>query len=157
MNLVALWCSVTNARLYSPRPEHRFCAGLNPARGTSEICDNENLLQWSRMEIRLDMHRRSTIQQKQFIIFIVIWSSHRRCSVRKVFLEISQNSHEKNLCQSLFFNKVAGKETLAQVFFCEIWETKKTFSYRTPLGNCFCFIMKVIDVTRNKNPGLLNR
>ena len=92
-----------------------------------------------------------------FILFFNIKSSHRRCSVRKVFLEISQNSHEKNLCQSLFFNKVAGKETLAQVFFCEIWETKKTFSYRTPLGNCFCFIMKVIDVTRNKNPGLLNR
>ena len=31
----------------------------------------------------------------------------RRCSVKKVFLEISQNSQEKNLCQSLFFNKVA--------------------------------------------------
>ena len=47
---------------------------------------------------------------------------------------------EKHLCQSLFFNKVAGldcnfskKETLAQVFsyeFCEI--SKNTFFYRTP-------------------------
>ena len=47
----------------------------------------------------------------------------------------------KHLCQSLFFNKVAGaacsfikKETLAQVFsyeFCEI--SKNTFSHRTPL------------------------
>ena len=46
----------------------------------------------------------------------------------------------KQLCQSLFFNKVAGqacnfikKETLAQAFsfeFCEI--SKNTFSYRTP-------------------------
>ena len=26
----------------------------------------------------------------------------------KVFLQISQNSQEKNLCQSLFFNKVVG-------------------------------------------------
>ena len=44
----------------------------------------------------------------------------------------------KHLCQSLFFNKVAGlnfikKETLAQVFSCEFCEiSKNTFSYRTP-------------------------
>ena len=31
----------------------------------------------------------------------------QRCSVKKVFLEFSQNSQEKHLCQSLF-NKVAG-------------------------------------------------
>ena len=35
-------------------------------------------------------------------------TSHRRCSLKKVFLEIPQNSQEKHLCQSLFFNKVAG-------------------------------------------------
>ena len=47
----------------------------------------------------------------------------------------------KHLCQSLFFNKVAGgacnfikKETLAQVFSCEFCEiSKNTFSQRTPL------------------------
>ena len=60
------------------------------------------------------------------------------CPVKKVFLEISQNSQE-NTCASLFSNKVAGlacnlikKEALAQVFsneFCEI--SKNTFSYRT--------------------------
>ena len=31
----------------------------------------------------------------------------QRCSVKKVFLEISQNSQE-NMCQSLFLNKVVG-------------------------------------------------
>ena len=31
----------------------------------------------------------------------------QRCSVKKVFLEILQNS-QKHLCQTLFFNKVAG-------------------------------------------------
>ena len=30
------------------------------------------------------------------------------CSVRKVFLEISQKFTKKHLCQSLFFNKVTG-------------------------------------------------
>ena len=43
--------------------------------------------------------------------------------------------------QSLFFDKVAGLRpaTLQQVFscgFCEI--SKNTFSYRAPLGDCFC-------------------
>ena len=53
----------------------------------------------------------------------------------------------KHLCQSLFFNKVAGqanfikKETLAQVFSCEFCEiSKNTFSYRTPpvAASVFC-------------------
>ena len=52
----------------------------------------------------------------------------------------------KHLCQSLFFNKVAAlsrqfylKKTLAQVFLCEFCEiSKNTFSYRKPLGDCFC-------------------
>ena len=47
----------------------------------------------------------------------------------------------KHLCQSLFFNKVAGlvcnfikKETLAQVFSCEFCEiSKNTILNRTPL------------------------
>ena len=35
----------------------------------------------------------------------VVW----RCSVKKsVFLEISQNSRKKSLCQSFFINKLAG-------------------------------------------------
>ena len=48
----------------------------------------------------------------------------QRCSVKMVFLEISQNSQENNFIK---------KETLAQVIscgFCEI--SKNTFSYRTP-------------------------
>ena len=62
----------------------------------------------------------------------------QRCSVRNIFLEISQNSQEKNLCQSLFFNRAAGlrpkacnfikKKTLAQVSSCELCEiSKNTF------------------------------
>ena len=47
----------------------------------------------------------------------------------------------KHLCQSLFFNKIAGirpssslKKTLAQVFFCELFDISKiTFFYRTLL------------------------
>ena len=35
------------------------------------------------------------------------------------------------------------KETLAQVFSCEFCEiSKNTFSYRTPLDDCFCRIEK---------------
>ena len=38
---------------------------------------------------------------------LVIEAVAQRCSVKKVFLEISPNSQE-NTCGSLFFNKVAG-------------------------------------------------
>ena len=62
---------IITAQLYSTKPELRFCAGSNPARGVLEICDGKNLRHWSRLEIRLNIFRRSTIPQKQFIIIIV--------------------------------------------------------------------------------------
>ena len=63
---------ITIAQLHSTKPELRFCAGSNPARSVSEIRDGEDLWQWSRLEIRLNAFRRSTIPQKQFIIIIII-------------------------------------------------------------------------------------
>ena len=59
---------ITTAQLHSTKPELRLCAGSNPA--VSEIRDGENFWQWSRLEIRLNTFRRSTIPQKQFIIII---------------------------------------------------------------------------------------
>ena len=60
----------TIAQFHSTKPKLRFCAGSNPARAMSEIRDDEDLWQWSRLEIRLTAFRRSTIPQKQFIIII---------------------------------------------------------------------------------------
>ena len=58
-------------------------------------------------------------------------SSHRRCSVGEGVLRNFAKFLEKHLCQSLFFNKVAGlrkKETLTRVFSCEFCEIfKNTF------------------------------
>ena len=62
---------------------------------------------------------------------------------KKGVLKNFANFIGKQLCESLFFNKVAGlrseacnlikKETLAQVFSCEICEIfKNTFFYRIP-------------------------
>ena len=61
-------------------------------------------------------------------------SSHRRSSVRKGVLLDFTKFTGKHLCQSFFFNKVAGLrlQTLAQVFsfeFCEI--SQNTFSQNT--------------------------
>ena len=54
-------------------------------------------------------------------------SSHRRCSLKNMFLKISQNS-QKQLCQNLIFKKIEGwdlkfieKETLAEVFSCKMF------------------------------------
>ena len=55
---------VTTAQLHSTKPELRFCAGLNPAHCVLEIRDGKDLWQWSRLEIRLNAFRRSTIPQK---------------------------------------------------------------------------------------------
>ena len=53
----------------------------------------------------------------------------RRCSVKTVLLEISQNSQENTCVRVSFFNKVASvslqfieKEALAQLFSCEFCE-----------------------------------
>ena len=59
-------------RLHSTNSELRFCAGPNPAPGVSEIRNDEDLWQWSRLEVRLKAFRRSTIPQKPFIIIIII-------------------------------------------------------------------------------------
>ena len=63
----------------------------------------------------------------------------QRCSVKTVFLEISQNSQENTCARVSFLIKLQAacnfikKETLAQVFSCEFYEiSKNTFSYRTP-------------------------
>ena len=66
----------------------------------------------------------------------------RRRSVKKVFLEILQNSQENTCVGGSFFNKVAGLKlatlfkkslSLAQVFSCEFCEiSKNTFFHRTP-------------------------
>ena len=87
-------------------------------------------------------YKKSRLQNKLLFFFeiilpeAVVW----RCSVKKVFLKIHK-INRKHLCQSLFFSKAADlrpevcnlikKETLAQVFSCEICEIlKNTFFYR---------------------------
>ena len=59
-------------------------------------------------------------------------SSHRNCSVRKDVLRNFAKFTEKHLCQSLFYNKVAGlrpafllKKTPTQVFSCEFFKISK--------------------------------
>ena len=62
-------------------------------------------------------------------------SSHQRCSLKKLFSEISQNSQEKICARVSFLINLQAqacnfikKETMALVFSCEFWEiSKKTF------------------------------
>ena len=72
--ILTKWCHrvviINTAQLHSAKPELRFWAGSNPARGVSEIPVGEDLWQWFRLEIRLNAFRRSTIPQKQFIMMI---------------------------------------------------------------------------------------
>ena len=61
---------ITTAQLHSTKHELSLCAGSSPARGVSDISDDEDLWRWTRLEIRLNVFRRLTIPQTQFIIII---------------------------------------------------------------------------------------
>ena len=58
----------------------------------------------------------------------------QRCSVKKVFLLISENSQENTCARVSFLScNFIKKETLTQMFSCEFSEiSKNIFSYRTP-------------------------
>ena len=63
----------------------------------------------------------------------------QRCSVKKIFLEISQNSRENTCTRDSSLIKLQAacnfikKTPLAQVFSCQFWEiSKNSFFYRTP-------------------------
>ena len=78
--------------------------------------------------------------EEKWVLIIYNITSCRRCSVKKVFLKISQNSQETTCARVSFLIKLLApglqfikKETLAQAFFCESWEIfKNTFLYKTP-------------------------
>ena len=61
----------------------------------------------------------------------------RRCSVKKVFLEMSQNSQEKTSARVSFLIKLKA----SQVFSCEFYEiSKNIFFHRTPLVAASVFL-----------------
>ena len=59
----------------------------------------------------------SILEAMTSLVILSIKAAVLRCSVKKVFLEIPQNSQE-NTCARVPFNFIK-KETLAQVFFGE--------------------------------------
>ena len=82
----------------------------------------------------------------------------QRCSVKKVFLKIPQNSQENTCVRVSFLIKLHAcnfikKEILAQVFSCEFCEiSKNTFLYSTPLvapeifSEIFILILSIINL-----------
>ena len=56
-----------------------------------------------------------------------------RCSVKKMFLEIFQNSLG-NICARVSF--LIKKETLEQVFFCEFYEISQNTFLQNNSGGC---------------------
>ena len=53
-------------------------------------------------------------------------SSHQSCSIKKLFLKISQNSQEETCARVSFLACNFSTETLAQVFSCKFCEFFKT-------------------------------
>ena len=73
------------------------------------------------------------------------------CSVKKVFLEISQNSQENTCARVSFLIKLQAWPGVFSCKFCEIF--KKTFLYRKPLvaasGNENCYFYTDIRLLLN--------
>ena len=78
---------VTNAKHHSSKPELMFCARSNPARDVSEICDGEDPIEWSWLEIRLKVFLCSTTPQKQCIIIINITNIAKEDLVEPITVE----------------------------------------------------------------------
>ena len=67
---------------------------------------------------------------------------------KKEFLEISQNSQENACAGVSFLIKFFEKETLAQLFSCEICEIPmNTFFTEYPVDECFLIYNKVLNKT----------
>ena len=116
--------------------------------------DFEQLITWINGKIKLITHLRclfSTALENlcariYFIVICIVTenailvvqrcndrSSHRRFSIKNVFLQISQNSRE-NTCA-----RISSLRDSSTGFFLWIfWNLKDHFFYKTPLGNCFC-------------------
>ena len=62
--------------------------------------------------------------------------------MKKLFLEIPQNSIGKHLCQGLFFIK---KEALAQVFSCEFCQISKNIFFAERLRATASKYIKLFD------------
>ena len=96
---------ITAAKLHSTKPELRFfCARSNPARVVSEIRDGMDLRQSSRLEIRLNTFRRSTIPQKQFIIIIIIRDKLKEDSEFKCQTCLNQQTDTAEGCPCIELN-----------------------------------------------------
>ena len=82
----------TYAQLHSVKLDLRFCAGLNPAPGVSEIRDREDLGPECWLERTINAFCRSTIRKKQFIIIIVLSEAFKQYwqrSVKPPFFDIA--------------------------------------------------------------------
>ena len=101
------WCSGYQycTQLHEIKPILKFCTGSNLTRSVSEISNGENLWQWSRFEIKLNVFRRSTS-------FLRIWSQllkilsiklHFLCSGNETtIIIVIQKQGSRDLSKHLF-------------------------------------------------------
>ena len=84
-------------------------------------------------------------------VFLFSEAVAQNCSVKKVFLEISQNSQENTRARVSFFDKVAGfrpatllkKRSGAGVFLWVLWNFWEHLFLQNTSGGCFCFCLSV--------------
>ena len=96
----------------------------------------------------LTFYHSLNIQGLPPLLLYIYWRSrHQRCSIKKVFLKISQNSQENTCARVTFLIKLQAsacnfikKATLAQVFSCEFCEILGTPFLNDISGQLFLFL-----------------
>ena len=73
-------------------------------------------------------------------------SSHQRCSIKKVFLEISQISQENTCARVSFLIKLRASGNLINLFSCEFCEISKSTFFSVDTRRGFKSIRRLYDV-----------
>ena len=117
---------ITTVHLHSAKPELRFCASSNPAHGVSEICNGENLWQWSWLEIRLNTFHWSTITQET----IHHSEKFNFTQYESACTRLSNNSKIFYLCKKRIFQAFKFAKTSTNLFLQKIQAKESNLKIR---------------------------
>ena len=94
----------------------------------------------------------NALVKKNLIRKYITRGNHQKCSIKKGVIRNFVKFTGKHMCQSIFFNKVAGlryatllkKRLWDMCFLVNIAKFLRTLFYRIRLGDCFCISNKVL-------------
>ena len=103
---------------------------------------------WNYLTFLFSGFRDGCLVQKMVVFIIFFSGGHQRCSIRKIFLKISQYSQENTCARVFFLRKLQAwpatllKKRLWHTCFHVNFAKFLITSYRTAPNDCFCYFEK---------------